>query len=69
MGLGKVLLEPDGLAVLRDGLLQLALALQSRFAEVVVGLGVIRIESRWPRGSSAMASSTLPLAESGLRRG
>ena len=44
VGLGVILLESDGLAVLGDGLVQLALVLQG-VAEVAVGLGVILLES------------------------
>ena len=39
VGLGVILLESDGLAVLGDGLVQLALVVQG-IAEVVVGFGV-----------------------------
>ena len=48
MGLGEVGLEPDGLAVVGDGLVQLPLAVQGD-AEVEVGLassGLSRIASR-----------------------
>ncbi len=43
MGLGVVGLEPDGLAVFGDGLVELALVPQG-VAEVGVGLGVVGLE-------------------------
>jgi hypothetical protein len=45
VGLGDVRLEPGGLAVLGDGLLQQALVLQSD-PEVVVGFGVVLPEPK-----------------------
>ena len=44
VGLGVVRLEADGLPVLGDGLVQLALAREG-VAEVVVGLGVVLLEA------------------------
>ena len=41
--LREVLLASDGLVVLRDGLIPLAL-LPQRIAEVVVGLGIVLLE-------------------------
>ena len=58
MGFGVVLLEADGLAILGDGIVQLALILQGD-AEVVVGFGEVRLEAEASR-YSVMASSNWP---------
>ena len=53
-----ILLESDGLAVLGDGLVQLALVTQGD-AEVVVGFGVIFLE---PDGLAVLGDGLVQLA-------
>ena len=64
VGLGVVGLEPDGLAVVGDGLVQLPLVAQGD-AEVVVGLGVVGLE---PDGLAVVGDGLvqLPLVPQGV---
>ena len=67
MGLGEVGLEPDGLAVGGDGLVELALAPQG-VAEVGVGLGVVGLEpDRLAESARRSASSRFPWSRRACR--